>query len=70
MFKSLYKEIYQNNKEDIFLTILEQSDQKSDGKVVPDILEKIIKRVTGGSNSKFSQIDIRKFVRQLQRDRD
>lgn len=45
------------------MTILEQSDQKSDGKVVPDILEKIIKRVTGGNNSKFTNIDIRKFVR-------
>lgn len=70
MFKSLYDEIYKKGKEDMFLTILEQSDSKSDGKVVPDTLEKIIKRVTGGAQSKFSVIDIRKFVRQLQRDRD
>ena len=65
MFKSLYDEIYKKGKEDMFLTILEQSDTKSDGKVVPDTLEKIVKRVTGGAASKFSVIDIRKFVRQL-----
>ena len=70
MFKSLYDEIYRKGKEEMFLTILEQSDSKSDGKVVPDTLEKIIKRVTGGAQSKFSIIDIRKFVRQLTRDRD
>lgn len=66
----LWGSIYRKGKEEMFLTILEQSDSKSDGKVVPDTLEKIIKRVTGGAQSKFSIIDIRKFVRQLTRDRD
>jgi hypothetical protein len=47
----------------MFLTLLEQSDVRNDGKIDPDTLEKIIKRATGGNHSKFSNIDIRKFVR-------
>ena len=53
-----------------FLSILEQDDEKNDGKIEPDLLERAIKRATGDMNSKYTMNEIRKFVRQLPRDGD
>ena len=53
-----------------FLNILEQDDEKNNGKIEPNLLERAIKRATGDANSKYSINEIRKFVRQLPRDGD
>ena len=52
------------------LQLLEQADALNDGRVAPPQLEQILKVVTGGGTSRFSDEVIRKFVRQLQKDAD
>lgn len=69
-YKDLYREIYDRGLDMHFLNILEQDDEKNDGKIEPDLLEKAIKRATGDVNSKYTMNEIRKFVRQLPRDGD
>lgn len=49
---------------------MEAADANNDGRIEPNDLERIILRVTGGINSKYSPNDVRKFVRQLPRDTD
>ena len=63
MFKRLYNDIYLNGKSQSLLRLLEQNDKRSDGKISPSNLEKVLKQVTGGINSRHSDEAIRKFVR-------
>lgn len=69
-FKDLYKEIFAFKLDTEFLTQMEAADANNDGRIEPNDLERIILRVTGGINSKYSPNDVRKFVRQLPRDTD
>lgn len=63
-FKDLYKEIYTKGKGDLLLRKLEQHDTKNDGRINADALMKVLSEVS----SKFSDVQIAKFVRQLEKD--
>ena len=67
MFKSLYKEIYKTGLQDELLRQLEAADERNDGRVSPKAIEKILKSLTG---SKFTDEELLKFTRQLQKDDD
>ena len=70
MYRQFYDEIYSKGKQSQLLQLLEQADTLNDGRVAPPQLEKILKVVSGGGQSRFSDEIIRKFVRQLQKDND
>ena len=70
MFREFYDEIYAKGKQGQLLSLLEQGDGLNDGRIEPPKLEKILKTLTGGGSSRFSDEAIRKFVRQLQKDGD
>lgn len=63
MFKQLYTEIFQKARQKEFLALCEADDKLNDGKIEPKNLEKILKTITGGSSSQFSDEAIQKFVR-------
>ena len=63
-FKDLYKEIYKKGKSDLLLRKLEQYDISNDGKINADHLIQVLTEVT----TRFSDIQIAKFVRQLEKD--
>ena len=65
MMRLLYKEIYQKDRAREFLYLLEQKDVNNLGKIAPTDLEEVLSDITKG---KFSMDDIRKFVRQIERD--
>lgn len=68
MFKLLYREIHQKNRADQLMKELEEKDSSNDGKILPKDLEKVLKKVTGGTESSFSDEDLLKFSRQLHKD--
>ena len=70
MFEQLYSEIFEQNKQKELLKLLELYDKNADGKIVPRDLERVLKQITGGSKSKYTDDQIMKFVRQLQKDDD
>ena len=63
MFKQLYTEIFQKARQKEFLSLCEADDKLNDGKIEPKNLEKILKTITRGSSSQFSDEAIQKFVR-------
>lgn len=63
MFKQLYIEIFQNKRQREFLKLCEADDKFNDGKIEPKHLEKVLKAITGGSSSQFSDEAIQKFVK-------
>ena len=65
MFKLLYKAIYSRGKNEKLLKDLESHDPKCDGKISPQNLEKVLKNLTG---SEFTDEELLKFTRQLQKD--
>ena len=65
MFKDLYQEIYAAGKQDKLLKLMENKDKQSDGKLEPSVLQALLKQITG---SKFTDEELLKFVRQLQKD--
>ena len=68
IFRMLYKEIFAAGKRKLLLNLFENHDTKNNGKITPENLESCLKQATGGSQSRFSDENIRKFVRQLHKD--
>jgi len=60
MYLNLYNEIFAAGRDGEFLMLLEQDDFKSDGKIRPDNLERVIFRMT---NNKYTELEVRKLVR-------
>lgn len=57
-------------KKEMLYRELENSDVECSGVVRPETFAQILRRVTGGSGSRFSSEEIQKFVRQLPKNSD